>query len=183
MVDTQDLKSCDQQRSYEFDSRPGHKMKNMKKRIYLDDVRTPVDPEWIVVRNYNEFVAQIKLIGLDSIELISLDHDLGDTAMEEYYSNVRPNFTLDYNHIQEKTGLDCTRWLIAESMITNIPLPTVYVHSANPIGSANMMGYINNYYKNCRQPEVCVKVNIEHTIDSNLMMSLEERQAKWKKPR
>jgi hypothetical protein len=155
----------------------------MKKRIYLDDVRTPVNDEWIIARNYDEFVARVRLIGLDSIELISLDHDLGDTAMEEYYSNVRPNFTLDYNNIQEKTGLDCAKWLIAESMLKNIPLPTIYIHSANPIGAANMMGYINNYYKNCRQPEVCVKVNIEHTIDPSLTMSLEERQARWKKSR
>lgn len=155
----------------------------MKKRIYLDDVRTPVDTEWIVVRNYGQFVAAIQLNGLENIEVISLDHDLGDTAMEEYYSNVRPNFTLDYTHIQEKTGLDCCKFLIAESLATEKPLPVVYVHSANPIGSANMMGYINNYYKNCRQPELCVRVNIEHTIDPSLMMSLEERQAKWKKPR
>ena len=25
-------------------------------RIYLDDVRTPVETEWVVVRNYEEFV-------------------------------------------------------------------------------------------------------------------------------
>ena len=29
-------------------------MKNV--RIYLDDVRTPTDKDWIVVRNYEEFV-------------------------------------------------------------------------------------------------------------------------------
>ena len=38
--------------------------------------------------------------------------------------------------------MDCARWLVAESMNTKIPLPAIYVHSANPIGSANMMGYI-----------------------------------------
>jgi len=155
----------------------------MKKRVYLDDVRTPVDPEWIVARDYDEFAGIITLLGLENIEVISLDHDLGDTAMEEYYSNVRPNYTLDYDHIKEKTGLDCCKFLIAQSLATGKPLPTVYVHSANPIGCGNMMGHINNYYKNCRQPEVCVRVNIEHTIDPELLMSLEERQAKWKKPR
>ena len=65
----------------------------MKKRIYLDDVRTPLDPEWIVARNYNEFVAAIQIYGLENIELISLDHDLGDTAMLEYYNNVKENFS------------------------------------------------------------------------------------------
>jgi len=29
----------------------------MKKKIYLDDVRTPIDKnDWVVVRNYDEFV-------------------------------------------------------------------------------------------------------------------------------
>ena len=48
--------------------------------------------------------------------------------------------------------MDCARFLVAESMNTKIPLPTIYVHSANPIGSANMIGYINNYFKNCKLP-------------------------------
>jgi hypothetical protein len=101
---------------------------------------------------------------LENYEVISLDHDLGDTAMNEYYNNVHPNYTLDYNNITEKTGLDCAKFLVAESMNTKIPLPQIYVHSANPIGSANIMGYVNNYFMNCRLPQTCVRVKIEHTI-------------------
>ena len=71
----------------------------MKKRIYLDDVRTPVDQDWVVVRSYDEFVAAVKDIGLSNIETVSLDHDLGDSAMHEYYNNVSPNYTLDYSNI------------------------------------------------------------------------------------
>jgi hypothetical protein len=130
----------------------------------LDDVRTPKDADWKVVRSYDEFTAHIKMNGLENYELMSLDHDLGDTAMNEYYNNVSPNYTLDYNNIQEKTGLDCAKFLVAESMNTKIPLPQIYVHSANPIGSANIMGYINNYLMNCRMPQTCVRVKIEHTI-------------------
>ena len=47
-----------------------------KKKIYLDDIRTPVDKQWMVVRNYDEFVDKVTEIGLENIELISLDHDL-----------------------------------------------------------------------------------------------------------
>ena len=133
-------------------------------RIYLDDVRTPVEGNWIVVRNYQEFVDKVNELGLDNIELISLDHDLGDTAMNEYYNNVSPNYTLDYNNITEKTGLDCCKFLVAESMNTKVPLPQIYVHSANPIGSGNMMGYINNYFMNCRAPQSCIRIKVEHTI-------------------
>jgi hypothetical protein len=75
--------------------------------------------------------------------------------------------------------MDCARWLVAESMDTKIPLPVIYVHSANPIGSANMMGYINNYFRNCKLPEVCVKVNIEHTYDPSVILTEEERHSRY----
>ncbi len=139
-------------------------IRNKKIWLYLDDVRTPKDEDWDVVRNYDELVAHIKMNGLENYEIISLDHDLGDTAMNEYFNNVSPNYTLDYNNIQEKTGLDCAKWLVAESMNKKIPLPQIYVHSANPIGSANIMGYVNNYFMNCRLPQTCIRVKIEHTI-------------------
>jgi len=154
------------------------KIKN-KMRLYLDDVRTPVHEDWIVVRDYDEFVYQIKLNGLGNFELISLDHDLGDTAMVEYYTNVKNNYIIDYSNIKEKTGLDAAKYLVSESMNTKIPLPQIYVHSANPIGCANIMGYINNYLKNCKHPETCVRVQIEHTIDTSLMLTPEERKSRW----
>mgnify|MGYP003349455465 FL=1 len=34
--------------------------------LYLDDVRIPKDDRWEVVTNYNEFVAHIKLCGLEN---------------------------------------------------------------------------------------------------------------------
>lgn len=149
-----------------------------KYNIYLDDVRTPVADEWVVVRSYDEFVAKITELGLNNIEYISLDHDLGDTAMQEYFQNVSPNYQLNYDNIKEKTGLDCAKWLINHFYDTHpkrlgmhrndkrsYPLifPTVYVHSANPIGSANIMGYVNNFLMNEAQPQDCVRVQIEHT--------------------
>ena len=88
--------------------------------------------------------------------------------MEEYYNNVHPNYSLNYDNIvNEKTGYDVAKWLVAESMRTEIPLPAVYVHSANPIGSANIMGYINNYLMNCRLPQTCVRVKIPHKVEGH----------------
>ena len=80
--------------------------------IYLDDVRTPVDKGWRVVRNFDEFVKAVEEIGLANIDTISLDHDLGDSAMVEYHRNVSPNYKLDYDNITEKTGYDCAKWLV-----------------------------------------------------------------------
>lgn len=135
-----------------------------KVRIYLDDIRTPIDEDWVVCRNYNEFVEKITDIGLGKIYMISLDHDLGETAIREYFKNVRTNYILDYANIHEKTGYDCAKWLVEESMNKEIPLPLVMVHSANPIGSSNIMGYINNYLKNKRLPQNCTRHKIPHTV-------------------
>jgi len=156
----------------------------MKHFIYLDDVRTPkTGPvegvEWTVVRNYQEFIEAVKSIGLENIHIISLDHDLGDSAMSEYFNNVSPNYKLDYNNIKEKTGYDCAKWLVNYFYETNpsrleqdrfirrsvpVEFPMVYVHSANPIGSANIIGYINNFFMNEGQPQTCVRVQIDHTV-------------------
>ena len=151
----------------------------MKVKIYLDDVRTPINPDWIVVRNYDDFVKTVTKIGLENIDIISLDHDLGDSAMEEFYSNVYPNGQLNYENIKEKTGYDCAKWLInhyydnfsqnrekmssMEKRNTPINFPQVYTHSANPVGASNIMGYINNFLMRERQEQSCVRVKIDHT--------------------
>lgn len=141
----------------------------MKKFIYLDDVRTPKDDfhNWIVVRSYDEFVDKITEIGLENIELISLDHDLGDTAMSEWYNNVYHNYELNYDNIIEKTGMDCAKWLV-EKWMDGSPVCKVMVHSANAIGSANMMGYINNYKHINRLPQDCIRWVVPHTIETIL---------------
>jgi hypothetical protein len=137
----------------------------MKKyNIYLDDVRTPVDTDnWTVVRSYDEFVAKITEIGLENIGLISLDHDLGDSAMAEWHNNVYHNYTLNYDNITEKTGMDCTKWLV-EQWLDGVPVVSVMVHSANAVGSANMMGYINNYRHIHRLPQNCERWVVPHTV-------------------
>ena len=141
----------------------------MKQYIYLDDVRTPTqavgddNQSWVVVRSYDEFVEKVNEIGLDNIQSISLDHDLGDTAVSEWKNNVYHNYKLDYDNITEKTGYDCAKWLV-EQWMDDKPVVTVMTHSANAIGSANIMGYINNYRHISRLPQNCVRVQIEHTI-------------------
>lgn len=136
-------------------------------KIYLDDVRTPLDWDWLVVRNYDQFVSKINEVGLENIELISLDHDLDDTAMVEWSKNTFDNYKIDYNNIKEKTGLDCAKWLI-EQWKEGKPVVDVVIHSANAIGSANMMGLINHYRHVNRLPQNCVRVQIEHTVKNVL---------------
>jgi hypothetical protein len=141
----------------------------MKQYIYLDDVRTPIEgvgednQPWVVVRSYDEFVEKVNEIGLENIQMISLDHDLGDSAMAEWHKNVYKNYELNYDNITEKTGMDCTKWLVEQWMDGKLVVDVV-VHSANAIGSGNMMGYINNYRHINKLPQNCVRVRIEHTV-------------------
>ncbi len=146
-------------------------------RIYLDDQRTPLEEGWIVVRSMEEFSNKIQEVGLESISRISLDHDLDKSAMDEYFSNVAKNYTIDYSKIVEPTGLDCVKWLIDHFYKKNpkrkkmsrfekksypIKFPYITVHSHNPIGAANMMGYINNFLKNEGQEEDCERAKIPY---------------------
>lgn len=151
----------------------------MKSKIYLDDLRTPVEKDWLVVRNFHECVNLVKKLGLENISMISLDHDLGDTATKEYFNNTIKNYTIDYSNIEEKTGYDVAKWLVDEFYNKNpdriemtriekkqapIKFPQVVVHSANPVGSGNITGYLNNFLMNEGQEQDCVRVKIEHTV-------------------
>ena len=141
-------------------------MKKEKIRLYLDDIRTPIAEDWTIVRSYDDFVAHIRLNGLENYEVISLDHDLGEQATDEFYNNALPNYKLNYDNIvNEKTGYDCAKWLVGQWM-NGEPVCDVYTHSANAIGSANIMGYINNYRHVNRLPQNCIRVNIEHTVEN-----------------
>ena len=137
----------------------------MRYKIYLDDIRTPIQDDWVVVRDYDDFIETVTKIGLENIDLILLDHDLGDTAMMEWYTNVYNNYKLDYNNITEKTGMDCAKWLV-EQWMDGRPVVEVKVHSANAIGSANIMGLINNYKHVNRLPQNCVRWQVPHTIET-----------------
>jgi hypothetical protein len=135
--------------------------------IYLDDTRTPLsrvdgNPEWTVVRSYDEFVNKVNEIGLENIEQISLDHDLDQTAMNEWLYNTVKNYTINYDNIKEKTGYDCAKWLVKQWK-QGKPVVTVVTHSANAIGSAHIMGHINHYRHLNKLPQNCVRVRIEHS--------------------
>ena len=126
--------------------------------LFLDDFRIPVDcsrymsnpklynlNEWVIVRNYDEFVNFISKNGLPNI--ISFDHDLAD----EHYSNdmYAGNETYDknYENFKEKTGYDCAKWLVNYCMDKDMDIPEFVVHSMNPAGGKNIWEYLENYRK------------------------------------
>lgn len=128
----------------------------MNKCLYLDDIRIPQRiphgfDEWIIVRNYDQFVDYINNNGIP--DLISFDHDLADEHYNpsmylgiEKYNEISRNFT-------EKTGFDCAKWLVEYCMDNNIKMCQFTVHSANPAGAENILGLLNNFRKNCGQEQ------------------------------
>jgi hypothetical protein len=96
------------------------------KKLYLDDIRTPRTKGWDIVRSYDEFIGWIEINGLP--DMISFDHDLGDETT--------------------KTGYDCAKWLVSYCTQNNLPyLPEYNIHSANPVGKANIESYLSNAKK------------------------------------
>ena len=134
-----------------------------KTLIWLDDFRDPNTPpfhqtylhkyvpdyeaydeiRW--VKSYDEFTQWITENGLPL--KIAFDHDLAD---EHYAPQDRYE---DYNDwakeqdFQEKTGMDCVKWLVEYCLDNKVELPTWVCHSANPSGVENMSGLLKSFMK------------------------------------
>lgn len=124
----------------------------MKTLLWIDDVRNPFVGDWLLryepeyyyeadegthqviwVKNYNEFVAWIKDNGLPTH--IGFDHDLADIAWGSEHGE------------EEKTGMDCAKWLANYCMDNNLEIPAYFVQSANPVGKENIIKYLENAKK------------------------------------
>lgn len=99
-------------------------------KLYLDDVRDLPDESFLLARSYEEAVLFVKENGIPPF--ISFDHDLG----------------VDENEKLLPTGFDFAKWLVEMDMDNIYKFPENFsfnVHSANPVGKANIEGYLNNY--------------------------------------
>lgn len=126
----------------------------LKRALYLDDLRTPTvtlegyEP-FSVVRDYDQFVSHIQTHGIP--DLISFDHDLADEHMRDWYKHqARGVETISYGEFKEKTGLDCMKWLCnlildEKENGNDVTMPAIRVHSANPMGSQNMLSYASSF--------------------------------------
>ena len=88
--------------------------------IYLDDVREAPSDMWVVVRDANlaySLIIEFARSGYPMV--VSLDHDLGENV---------------------STGYDLLNWLEKDIVTDENFRPDVcfQIHSANPVGRANM---------------------------------------------
>lgn len=92
-------------------------------KVWLDDVRDPPDNTWTHVKTASE---AILLLRDKSPDVISLDHDLGDSLCCG-------------------SGYDVALWIEAQVNIDNTYTPpNVLVHSMNPVGSKNIHASITS---------------------------------------
>ena len=106
----------------------------LSKEVTEDNVKNIVS--W--VRDYNEFIKCIQIIGLPDI--ISFDHDLAQIHYDP------TTWTEDFKY-DEETGLDCAKWLVEYCIDNNLPLPEYNIHSQNPVGAENIRSFLNNFNK------------------------------------
>lgn len=103
----------------------------MRWSLFLDDIRSPKTPSphggWILARSFEQAVTAISVMGAPSY--VSFDHDLGEDT---------------------PTGMDLAKWLVEQDLNRTIKLPNdfrFFVHSANPVGAANIEGLLTQYLK------------------------------------
>ena len=111
----------------------------MRYKLYLDDLRyPPADTEdWRIARNYHDALWYVKTYGLPYH--ISFDHDLG--MNHDPSASIVP---------REFTGYDFAKWFCIYVLNTGLDLPADFgytVHSANPVGAANIRAYMENFLK------------------------------------
>ena len=127
----------------------------MENKIYLflDDVRMPqvcvnymkrrigglcniyVNYDWLIVRNYDDFVAAVKKHA-NNIAIVSFDHDLADAHYDP------KTWTQGFKY-QEKTGYECAEFLKQYYEENKFELPNLFIHSMNPVGTER----IRNLFK------------------------------------
>ena len=101
--------------------------------------------EWTIVRNYDDFVATIKRDGLPAI--VSFDHDLGDSAYQEFHRANNSDKTIKYENIVERTGYDAAKWLAQYCVDNNLPIPLYYIHTLNHMGFMNIHSILESARK------------------------------------
>lgn len=103
----------------------------MSWKLYLDDIRTPKDPTYVISRTVEDAKNLVLACGVPVF--ISFDHDLG----VDKDGNLLPS------------GYDFAKWLVEMDIDGKIEIPKDFyfaVHSANPVGSKNIHNYLINYH-------------------------------------
>lgn len=95
-------------------------------KLFLDDVRDAPDDTWMVFRDVPTFLLHAR--NAEPTDILSLDHDLGEESKLTGYDTIAQ---LEMEVITQ--GLWCVHGM-----------PTILIHSANPVGRDRMLSCINS---------------------------------------
>lgn len=99
-------------------------------KIWLDDIRDAPDETWTVARTARDALLMVNE-NVGNVEVLSLDHDLGDENELTGY---------DVLSILEK--------LVGTGELLSVIIPNEFrIHSANPVGRKNMQAAIDSIEK------------------------------------
>jgi len=125
-------------------------------KLFLDDIRNPSDcakymhkrigalnpiyteGNWYIVRNYDQFINAV-IENIDKITHISFDHDLADDHYDVSMYHKKEQYAAHLAKSKEKTGYDCATFTKYWYSQMNKPLPVMFVHSMNPVGTENII--------------------------------------------
>ena len=102
-------------------------MVNKQYKLFVDDERWPVDPDWVIARSPMQAQMAIEHYGMPVC--MCLDHDLGTDGN-------RALTTMEFLH-----------WLEARIVDGTYEFPegfSYFVHSQNPVGVRNIKGLLDN---------------------------------------
>lgn len=101
--------------------------------------------DWVIVRNFGDFVKTIEERGLPLV--CSMDHDLEDFHYYHYSTYTLLTGKIDYE-IAEGTGFECAKWLIQYLLNNNLSSPKILIHTQNTTGARNIRLLFMDYEKN-----------------------------------
>lgn len=131
------------------------KLERREINLFIDDVRMPsecalymhrrigklntmyINEDWIICRDFFQFVRALKKNDLSKIKTVSFDHDLADI----HYDPSSDTESFAYN---EKDGYDCGFVMKQMFEQKGIPLPQIFIHSMNPVGAERIAHLFKN---------------------------------------
>ena len=94
-------------------------------KLWVDDLR-PAPTGWRQAWSTEEAISDLETY-MNEIEIVSLDHDAGGEA----------GYGGDF--------INVLKWLEFETRVNDMTvIPTFHIHTANPVGAANMRRIINH---------------------------------------
>lgn len=114
----------------------------MKKKLYIDDIRSPKDDSWHIARTITDAISAIDIF---DFEVISLDHDISHQVEMLGMSRPYPcneNYTAVAMFIKEKYMYAVEARVSGKSVEG---IPKIIIHTENPAGAVRLASILKDF--------------------------------------